>query len=201
LHQLGYVLIKARPKGIKQDKEKVKEFRETFPSKYKDEDIRFYDETWYKSDQEAGKEWSRKGTKPPHYYQGNHVSCGVMGSVSPKTGELEALLVPYVDNLVFQSYLDYLKEQTGNKRLVLVMDNARWHKVKSLEWGNIIPVYLPEYSPELNPIEELWKVMKARTYNAYPAKNREELYDRLQEVLRYFFQNPEEVKSICKLTY
>lgn len=124
-----------------------------------------------------------------------------MGAVRPKTGALESLMVPYMDSLVFQTYLDYLKEQTQNRSLLLVMDNARWHKVKSLDWGNIIPIYLPIYSPELNPIEELWKVMKDRIFNVYPAKNKEELYDRVQEVLRYFFQNPDEVKSICRVPY
>lgn len=161
----------------------------------------FYDESGFKSDMPIRRVWSPKGTRPVHNYRGNHVHCNVMGAVSPKTGVLETLLVPYVDSLVFQTFLDYLKEQTGNKRIVLVMDNARWHKVKSLEWGNILPVYLPEYSPELNPIEELRKVMKDSMCNVYPAKGREDLYDKLQEVLRHFFQNPEEVKSICKLSY
>ena len=37
-------------------------------------------------------------------------------------------------------------------RLVLVLDNASWYKVKSLNWHHIEPMYLPPYSPDLNPI-------------------------------------------------
>ena len=38
---------------------------------------------------------------------------------------------------------------------IFIMDNASWHKAGRLKWGNIKPVYLPPYSPELNPIERL----------------------------------------------
>ena len=41
------------------------------------------------------------------------------------------------------------------KRLLLVLDNASWHKTKRLDWHHIEPVCLPPYSPDFNPIERL----------------------------------------------
>ena len=46
---------------------------------------------------------------------------------------------------------------------ILVMDNASAHKSKEIDWPeNVLPVYLPAYSPELNPVERLWQDLKAK---------------------------------------
>ncbi|MGD9818702.1 MAG: transposase, partial [Desulfomonilaceae bacterium] len=42
--------------------------------------------------------------------------------------------------------------------------NASWHKSKSLNWGRFEPIFLPPYSPDLNPIERLWLIMKAQWF-------------------------------------
>lgn len=48
-----------------------------------------------------------------------------------------------------------------NEEIVVIMDQAGWHKAKDLVVpDNIDIIYLPPYSPELNPIERLWKYMK-----------------------------------------
>ena len=45
---------------------------------------------------------------------------------------------------------------------VLIMDQAGWHKAKKLLVpDNITILYLPPYSPELNPVERLWAYMRS----------------------------------------
>ena len=44
------------------------------------------------------------------------------------------------------------------------MDNASWHKSKSLRFGAFEPTYLPPYSPDFNPIERLWLILKAEWF-------------------------------------
>ncbi len=51
---------------------------------------------------------------------------------------------------------------------MMVQDNASWHKAKGLNRWTILPIYLPPYSPDLNPIEILWKVIKDRLFNVIP---------------------------------
>ena len=65
-------------------------------------------------------------------------------------------------------FLDYLKNvliPTLHKGDIVVMDNMRSHHVKGVEEvlraAGMIPLYLPPYSPDLNPIEMLWSKMKA----------------------------------------
>jgi len=62
----------------------------------------------------------------------------------------------------FKKFLKILSRKVG--RCVLVLDRATWHRsqkaVKYAERLGIILHFLPPYSPELNPIEQLWKWIK-----------------------------------------
>lgn len=198
---MGYVQIVPRTMPVQRDEKKVKEFKDNYHLLYDSEEVWFYDESGFACDMKPRRIWAKKGSKPVFYYRGNHIRCNLVGAVCSANGEFETLIVPYTDTVVFQLFLDYLKERTENRRIILVMDNASWHKTKGLKWGNIVPVYLPPYSPDLNPIEELWKVIKDRLSDIFPPGNYDQLYDRLQEICSKFFYDKEEVKSICKLPY
>lgn len=64
----------------------------------------------------------------------------------------------------FLSFVYQLRAKENNERMILIVDNARIHHTKKLkEYCNkrkIILVYLPPYSPNLNPIEILRKMLK-----------------------------------------
>lgn len=50
-----------------------------------------------------------------------------------------------------------LSEQFSNYRIILAMDRASWHTgEKTQKWNNIVPLLNPPYSPQLNPVENLW---------------------------------------------
>lgn len=101
----------------------------------------------------------KRGSRPTQGYYGGHVRQNVVGAVSPETGQLVSLIVPHCDTEVFQLFLDVMASEVPkkrNKKVILVLDNASWHKAKSLNWHHIEPVYLPPYSPDFNPIERFW---------------------------------------------
>ena len=56
-----------------------------------------------------------------------------------------------------------MSEQAGPEvHVVLVLDQAGWHVAKALKVPeNVSLLYLPAYSPELNPIERLWGYLKS----------------------------------------
>jgi transposase len=65
-------------------------------------------------------------------------------------------------NLYLKELSDNLKR--GNKKAVVIMDGAGWHKSKDLEVpNNIVVEILPPYCPELNPVERLWRYVKDHT--------------------------------------
>lgn len=85
----------------------------------------------------------------------------VYGSVEPKTGENFSLFLPWVNTEMMNLYLEQMSQAYENEEIVVIMDQAGWHKSKDLVVpDNIDIIYLPPYSPELNPIERLWKYMK-----------------------------------------
>ena len=91
-----------------------------------------------------------------------------------------------VDGLVFLAYVEQVLAPTLFPGDVVVMDNLGAHKVKgvreAIEGRGAKLIYLPPYSPDLNPIEKCWS--KIKTYlRAAKARTREALEKALQEVL------------------
>lgn len=55
-----------------------------------------------------------------------------MGAVNPSSGEFEALIISHNNTDTFQYYLNYLNSRLQGRRIVMVLDNAAWHKSKKL---------------------------------------------------------------------
>ena len=78
----------------------------------------------------------------------------------------------------FIAFLRKIREANPGKRIVIILDNFRTHHAKKVrgeaEELNIKLVYLPPYSPDLNPIENIWKSVKRFVSEESPP-NTEEL--------------------------
>ena len=62
-------------------------------------------------------------------------------------------------------YLDELSKAFTDSNIKLIMDQAGWHKSQGLRVPDNIQIeFLPPYSPELNPVERLWKWLKTPCY-------------------------------------
>ena len=85
------------------------------------------------------------------------------GTVEPTTGESFFLELPYLNTANFQIFLHEFADHYRETRNIVLMDNGSGHKAKSLMIpSHVVCLFLPPYSPELNPIERLWQEMKAR---------------------------------------
>jgi transposase len=106
--------------------------------------IYFLDEAGFEGDPKPRRQWIVAGKEKPVGYTGDHIRTNVIGSVAPKTGDFFSLIVPYVDQSVFQQYLDHLAKHTrGDNQVIVVLDNASWHKSPSLNWHHMHPLFLP----------------------------------------------------------
>ena len=158
----------------------------------------FSDESGVEGDPRPRQRWVQPGSKPTLAYRGKHIRQNVVGAVSPETGELCALIFDGVDSLVFQRFVDELAMTSPpikGQRQLLVMDNASWHRTKSMNWHHFEPTYLPSYSPDFNPIERLWLRMKADWFTDWTAKSKEQLTDRLCQALNSFIDDPQKTAS------
>jgi len=61
-------------------------------------------------------------------------------------------------------FLERIREKNPGKTIVIVLDNFRSHRARKTRREakklNVIPVFLPPYSPDLNPIEQIWRIIK-----------------------------------------
>ena len=81
--------------------------------------------------------------------------------VSVPEGALDSLILPHVNGTCMQIFLDEVAARYPEDRWVMVMDGAGWHRNQDL----VIPenmrlLTLPPYSPELNPVDSLERVVQ-----------------------------------------
>lgn len=200
---MGYVRLKPRKMPAKQDKAARTEFvrRTQILRSAPKVDLWFCDETGFAGDPVPRQIMCLKGSRPTISYYGSHVRSSAIGAVRPSDGKLISLVVPFVDTGVFQAFIQELNEAVNKRRRnVVILDNASWHKTSKLNWGILEPMYLPTYSPDLNPIEELWLALKREFFSWFWTKNEAELDDQVELALKYYSNHPHLVKSICAMT-
>lgn len=116
----------------------------------------------------AGKTLTAKGVKPKCQFQQVFISTYLFGAFSPLTGDHFILDLPFCNATTFQLYLDEFSKQNETELKVIVLDNGPFHKAKCLIIPkNIVLVFLPPYSPELNPAEKVWAKFKRAFSNQF----------------------------------
>jgi len=195
LHEKGYVLKAPQPWPDRQDEEAREKFREL--AKDPETELWYGDETGVEGEPKPRRSWAMKGSRPKVVHNGDHVRLNILGTVCPRTGEFFAMEASHCDSDVFQVFLDEAAESITptRKRNVLILDNASWHKRKRLNWHFFEPVYLPPYSPDFNPIERIWLIMKADHFTNIHCRNKAALIERADRALCELMDNPTKVAS------
>jgi transposase len=89
-----------------------------------------------------------------------------------------------------------------NKHAVIVLDRAAWHTTKKLQIpDNIFILPLPPTSPELNPMENVWQVLKQRYLYNRCFDDYEHIVDACCETWNDWAKNLDEIKSLCSRTW
>jgi transposase len=147
----------------------------------------------------AGKIVTAKGVKPKCKFQQVFLSTYLFGAFSPINGEHFLLDLPYCSADTFQIFLDRFSKHKKSELKVVVLDNGAFHKAKKLIIPkNIILIFLPPYSPELNPAEKMWAKFK-RTFTNQFFKTMEELQKFTVNLCIKL--NKKEVKTTCGYNY
>ncbi len=92
-------------------------------------------------------------------------------------------------------FLDELSRAYMNDVILLVCDGAAWHKALGLKIpDNIRLLFIPPYTPEMNPIEQIWKELREKGFLNEVFASLEKVVDRLCNVINQL--TTETVKSI-----
>ena len=134
------------------------------------------------------KRWFFKGEKPRAIFWWCNKKLNVFGALI----DGQELFYDFFDaqnSITFKAFLSRLFETLDeNKKYVFILDNASWHKTDVIKKylaknENVKVEYLPPYSPELNPIETIWKITRANETNSRFYEN----LDVLQEALENYW--------------
>ena len=144
--------------------------------------------------------WARRGSRPVVLKQTEYQWVYLWAAVDTD-GEIAAMITPTVNTDLMNRFLAGLAGMLGgDEHAVLVLDNAGWHVAKALRVpANITLLYLPPYSPELQPAERLWLWLRShqlsnRIYAGYDDLVRQA--DAALQTLR-----PELLKNLCAVSW
>jgi transposase len=209
--QLGFTPQRPLHRAYEQDAVLVQRWLDTdlpalrLRAKAKGARIFFADEASMRGDYHAGTTWAPQGQTPIVRATGQRHTVNMISAVS-SMGELQFMLVQGTSNAqVFEQFLRQL--MMGAKQpIILVVDGHSIHKINLVKEyvqstnGMLELYYLPPYSPQLNPDEQVWKNIKERVAKQFP-KDKYELrsmirkaLERLQnlpDIVRGFFAHPE----------
>jgi transposase len=99
----------------------------------------------------------------------------------------------------FLQFLQYTLDQYPDKHVVMILDNAKIHRVKDLQpffhehAGQLTLVFLSPYSPNLNLVERIWGWLKESIIANHFHANRKELRESIVSLLDHLTQFPEKV--------
>lgn len=136
-----------------------------------------------------------RGIKPVCPFQHRFDNLYLFGAFSPITGSSLLLELPECNTDMFQLFLNELSDQDKREFKIMILDNGAFHKAKRLVIpDNIALLFLPPYSPELNPAEKVWWILK-KAVSMKVFKSIDDLSEKLEQIIGHLLTVPK-LKSL-----
>ena len=142
--------------------------------------------------------WDKKPHRPMVRAMVTQQYTYAYGAVSPVDGRFDSLILPHVNGECMQLFLNEIAARYPNENIVMVLDGAGWHRSQEIALAeNMRALFLPPYSPELNPQEHVWDELREKFFHNRAFDSLEALETHLEEGLRNLELNPERLHSIA----
>jgi len=123
-------------------------------------------------------------------------------AVSPRDGRMASLIMPWVDSEVMSIFLAHTAREFDGDYCILFLDGAGWHRANNLRVPPSIKlIFLPPYSPELNPVEILWEHIRENYFKNLAFDSLDEVEDVLVEALNSLDAKASMVKSMVNYNW
>ncbi len=121
--------------------------------------------------------WADKGSRPRAPRDQRYDWAYLFGAICPARGIGAALVLPSANTKAMNLHLTEISTQVApGAHVVMTVDGAGWHKLggELRLPQNISLLVLPPYSPELNPVENVWQFLRQnylanRVFDTYTA--------------------------------
>lgn len=145
----------------------------------------------------GGRVWAPKGQRPIRDVFPRYEWVYLMSAVEPASGHAFSMIWDGISLEVMQIWVDQFAESLAPIDVaVLLMDGAGWHSIKGIRWPqNVVPLFIPPYSPELNPAERLWTWVRERLANRV-FNTLKDLVDAIANVVAGWNKHKADLKSM-----
>lgn len=143
--------------------------------------------------------WAKKGKRPRAKRQRQFLSTYIFGAVCPQLNKASGIIMPKCNSYAFETHLKYISEQVElGKHAVLIVDQAAWHTFKKLNIpSNITILALPPYSPELNPMEQVWQFLKQKFLANRVFQDYDDIVESCSRAWNSFLNMKNKIKELC----
>ena len=118
-------------------------------------------------------------------------------AVSPLDGVLDTLILPSVNGVCMQVFVDEVASRHAEENILMVVDGAGWHRSQELQMpSNLRLLFLPAYAPELNPVEHLWDDLREKSFHNRVFDSITSLEIHLEQALADFEKSPKRTQGI-----
>lgn len=139
--------------------------------------------------------WCPRGIRPPWIVHDRYEWLWLYAAVEPTTGASFFLLLPRVTKVCFARFLAAFGRETAGERVGMVLDGSGAHRA-AISWPeHLVPLPLPRYSPELNPAEQIFRVLRAGLANRI-YENLDELEAAMTEQLQPWWDHPATLRRL-----
>ena len=162
-------------------------------------DVWFQDETRVGQQGSITRMWAPKGTRPSAVRQQQFEYAYIFGAACPAQDKALGLVLPLANTQGMIEHLSLISQVTTKGRYaVVVMDRAAWHTTEKIKcFDNVVPIPLPPYSPELNPVEQLWLNIKQRYLSNMAFKDYDEIVDKSCDAWNDILKKENFISKLC----
>lgn len=212
MDRINIVWISGRSKHPKHSQEAIENFKETFPEevgKIKKELEVNKIEVWWQDESRVGQQgslsrvWAAKGTRPRVVRQKQFLNTYIFGACCPAKDKGCALILPECHTGMMQLHLNEIsKNVEDGYHAIILMDRASWHTTEALNIPSNITLFpLPPYSPELNPMEQVWEKLKGDSLSNTVFKDYEDIVDRCSKAWNSFCDENGNIENLCSRSW
>jgi hypothetical protein len=161
-------------------------------------------EIWFQDEARVGQQgtltrlWATRGSRPRAPRDCRYAWSYIFGAICPARGKGAALVLPFVNADAMQRHLREISRTVKRgAHAVIVLDGAGWHGAGTLKLPkNLSLLPLPPYSPELNPVENVWQYLRQNDLSLRVWDTTAAIVDTCAEAWNKFVAQPSRIASI-----
>ena len=143
--------------------------------------------------------WAERGSRPAAPRDQRYSWAYLFGAICPARGIGAALVLPFANAAMMNLHLAEISANVASgAHAMLTIDGAGWHQTgdKLRVPNNITLLHLPPYSPELNPVENVWAYLRGNKLSNRVFDTYEAIVDACCDAWVRLAEQPERITSI-----